>query len=155
MNKKHNMSKTRLYKIWECMKYRCESSNYFQSYLYKSRGIKICDEWKKFENFYEWAKDKYFDGSSIDRINPNGNYEPSNCRFADKYTQANNKRNNIVIEYKGERKTLAQWSKETGINYFCLRQRYKLNWPVDRLLNEKSIKGKNQYNFKNIESLEI
>lgn len=145
MSKKHNMSNTRLYKIWQCMKYRCNGNKYHQSYLYKDRGIKLYESWNDFNNFYEWAKDKYFEGSSIDRIDTNGNYEPSNCRFVDKYTQANNKRNNIVIEYKGKKQTLAEWSKETGINYFCLRSRYLNDWDIERMLNEKSIKGKNQF----------
>ncbi len=145
MNSKHNMSNTRLYKIWSCMKYRCNGKKYKQSYLYKDRGIKLYEPWNDFNNFYEWAKDKYFEGSSIDRINTNGNYEPNNCRFANKYTQANNKRNNIIIEYNGKKQTLAQWSNEIGINYFCLISRYKNGWSIERMLNEKPIKGKNQF----------
>lgn len=145
MNKTHNMSNTRIYKIWCCMKYRCNGEKYRQSYLYKDRGIKICNEWNNFNTFYEWAKDKYFDGSSIDRIDTNGNYEPNNCRFVDKYIQANNKRNNILIEYNGKKQTLAQWAKETGISYFSLRERYLLGWDAKRMLTEKPIKGKNQF----------
>lgn len=144
----HNMSKSRLYRIWRCMKYRCNGKKYAQSYLYKDRGIKLYEPWNDFNNFYEWAKDKYFEGSSIDRIDTNGNYEPSNCRFTDKYIQANNKRNNIIIEYKGKKQTLAQWSKETGINYFCLRDRYLHGWSVERMLTEESIIGKNQFSCK-------
>jgi hypothetical protein len=83
------------------MRYRCNGEKYAQSYLYKDRGIKLYEPWNKFEDFYEWAKDKYFEGSSIDRIDTNGNYEPDNCRFVDNYVQANNKRNNVIIEYNG------------------------------------------------------
>lgn len=143
--RKHNMCNTRLYKIWSCMKYRCYGEKYKQKCYYKDKNIKVCDEWKDFNNFYKWAKDKYFDGSSIDRIDVNGNYEPSNCRFVDKYIQANNKTNNIIIEYNGEKKTLAQWAKDKNINYFCLRSRYLKGWDIDRMLNERSIKGKNQF----------
>lgn len=141
----HNMSKTRLYKIWSCMKYRCNSDNYPESKFYKKKGIKLYKPWNDFNNFYEWAKDKYFDGSSIDRIDVNGNYEPSNCRFVDNFVQANNKRNNIFLEFNGEKKTLSEWSKKTGINYFCLRSRYLKGWSVERMLTEKPIKGKNQF----------
>lgn len=143
--KKHGMCKTRIYKIWCCMKYRCYGKKYKQPEYYKNKNIIVCDQWKKFDNFYEWAKDKYFEGSSIDRIDVNGNYEPSNCRFVDKYTQANNKTNNIIIEYNGEKKTMAEWAKEKNINYFCLRSRYLKGWDIDRMLNERPIKGKNQF----------
>lgn len=143
--KRHGMSCTRLYKIWSCMKYRCYGKKHKEKCYYQNKGIKICDEWLKFDGFYEWAKDKYFEGSSIDRIDVNGNYEPNNCRFVDKYIQANNKTNNIIIEYNGEKKTLAEWAKEKNINYFCLRSRYLKGWDTDRMLNEKSIKGKNQF----------
>lgn len=149
--KKHGMCNTRLYSIWKCMKYRCYGEKYQETSYYKDKGIKVCDEWLDFNNFYEWAKDKYFDESSIDRIDSNGNYEPNNCRFVDKYVQANNKSNNITIEYKGEAKTLAQWAKEKNINYFSLRNRYLKGWDVERMLNEKSIKGKNQF-YKSKES---
>lgn len=143
--RKHNMSNSRLYKIWSCMKYRCNGKRNPQSYLYKDRGIKLYEDWNDFSKFYEWAKDKYFNGSSIDRIDVNGNYEPDNCRFVDKYTQANNKRNNIYIEYNGEKKTLAQWAKEKDMNYFTLRDRYLHGWNAERILNEEVIKGKNQF----------
>lgn len=142
---KHHMCNSRLYSIWRCMKYRCNNKNYYQSCYYKDRGIKLYEPWNDFNNFYEWAKDKYFVGSSIDRINVNGNYEPNNCRFVDNLTQANNKRNNIIIEFKGKKMSLAEWSRETKINYSCLRNRYLNGWNVERMLTEKSIKGKNQF----------
>ena len=119
----HNMSKTRLYKIWSCMKYRCNSDNYLESKFYKKKGIKLYKPWNDFNNFYEWAKDKYFEGSSIDRIDVNGNYEPNNCRFANNYTQANNKTNNRLYVYKNEKLTIAELSKKYNINYFSLRSR--------------------------------
>ena len=140
---KHNMCDSRLYSIWRCMKYRCKGTKNPQSYLYKDRGIKLYDPWNDFNNFYEWAKDKYFDGSSIDRIDVNGNYEPSNCRFVDNFVQANNKRNNIFLEFNGEKKTLSEWSKKAGINYFCLRSRYLKGWNIERMLTEKTNKGQN------------
>ena len=142
---KHKMCDSRIYSIWKCMKYRCNGKKYTQSYLYKDRGIKLYEPWNKFENFYDWAKDKYFEGSSIDRIDTNGNYEPDNCRFVDNCVQANNKRNNVIIEYNGKKQTMAEWSKETGINYFCLRTRYLNGWDAKRMLTEKPIKGKNQF----------
>ncbi len=144
---KHNMSGTRLYKIWSCMKYRCLGKKHAERHLYQDRGITLCDEWLTFEGFYEWAKDKYFDGSSIDRIDTNGNYEPSNCRFVDNFVQAKNKRNIILYNYKGENLTLSEWARKYEINYFSLRQRVKYGgWSIEKALTTPFVKGNNQFN---------
>ena len=95
----HGSSKTRLYHIWGGMKDRCSRKNNKNYRLYGGRGIKVCDVWNNdFLAFRNWALDKgYKDNLSIDRIDPNGNYEPNNCRWITLTEQTYNKRNSRKI----------------------------------------------------------
>ena len=92
-NKTHGMKNTRIYRIWNGMKDRCNNPKSCNARYYYDRGVTVCEEWGRFEPFYKWAMENgYRDDLSIDRINPYGNYEPSNCRWATAKEQANNKR---------------------------------------------------------------
>lgn len=89
----HGESKTRLYRIWKAMRKRCNNPNDECYRLYGGRGITVCEEWSKYEHFKEWAiANGYSESLSIDRINPDGNYEPTNCRWATASEQSINKR---------------------------------------------------------------
>lgn len=89
----HGQSRTRLYTIWQGIKQRCYNQNSINYSNYGGRGITVCDEWNEFEPFYEWSMiNGYSSHLTIDRINPDGNYEPSNCRWVDMSIQEANKR---------------------------------------------------------------
>lgn len=132
----HGQSKTRLYNIWGGMKDRCFNPRASGYQYYGERGITVCDEWAKdFQSFYEWAtQNGYSDDLSIDRIDTNGNYEPSNCRWATAKEQRLNQRQK-EITYNGETHTLLEWSEITQIKYATLIWRYHQNWSVDKILS--------------------
>lgn len=135
-NSKHGMRYTRLYDTWRSMKKRCNNIN---NKNYGGRGVSYCSEWEKFEPFKDWAFLNGWNESdlkiSLDRIDPNGNYEPFNCRFTDNITQQNNKRNNTRLRYDGLNLTVAQWSKKTGINVTTILQRIALKWDTEKILS--------------------
>ena len=116
--------KSRTYKTWEGVLGRCLYSGNASFKHYGAKGIKVCDRWLKFENFLE-DMGKRPDGKTLDRIDPNGNYESGNCRWADKYTQANNRLNSNRVAYNGETRTVSEWSRELGINKHTLYNRVK------------------------------
>ena len=131
-NYKHGETGTRLFKIWTSMHERCERPKHKYYKDYGGRGIKVCDEWSDYIPFAEWARaNGYADDLSIDRINTNGNYEPSNCRWVTEKEQHNNKRSNHIVEYKGEKYTLTQLAEKAGIGKTTLRERLKMGWSVE------------------------
>lgn len=135
-NTTHGMTETRLYQTWQNMKNRCRNKNVESYKYYGERGISLCDEWNEsFESFAKWSMENgYADGLSIDRIDPNVGYEPSNCRWVDIVTQANNKRTNHLLTYNGETKTVAEWAREIGLSYKVLYRRVCLGWTAERAL---------------------
>lgn len=133
---KHNYSNTKLYRTYYRMKNRCYNNKFPHYENYGGRGIKVCDEWlKNFNNFKEWSLNNgYKEGLSIDRINPNGNYEPSNCRWITMLEQANNKRNNLFFTINGITKTEAQWCREYNIPVTNVRRRLSSGWSIEKAL---------------------
>lgn len=134
---KNNIRKTRLYSIFTKMKARCYNENHEYYKNYGGRRIMICDEWKNdFKTFYDWSMaNGYKDNLTIDRIDNNGNYEPSNCRWTDMKTQARNRRKNHLITYKGETHCISVWSQLTGIKQSTIRRRLKVGWSISKALN--------------------
>lgn len=118
---RHGMSKTRLYRIWQGMHMRCGNENEPRYDDYGGRGIFVCDEWSEFENFMDWAlAHGYSDDLTIDRINNDLGYFPENCRWADRVTQQNNRRNSHYYTYAGKTHTVTEWSRLLGISYSTL-----------------------------------
>ena len=135
--------KKRLIIIRHSMYCRCYYPSTHGYERYGGRGIKICDEWiNNPQSFYDWAiNNGYKKGLTIDRIDVNGNYEPSNCRWVTKEVQDNNRRTNRKITYKGETKNLSQWCKEYNINIVTLSDRLKSGMNIDEALNKPVIKS--------------
>jgi hypothetical protein len=121
------------------MTQRCNNPKSGEAYLYLNRGITVCSKWRDFSVFQLWALSHgYADDLTIDRIDNDKGYCPENCRWTTRIEQANNKRTNRRIEYKGEVKTLAQWAREYDIEYRKLWLRLKRGWDFEKALTWKS-----------------
>lgn len=131
----HGGTGTRLYRAWQNMKARCYRKSSREYENYGGRGIEVCDEWKKhFEPFRDWSlQNGYSDLLTLDRINVNGNYEPNNCRWITNKEQQSNRRDNVLIEFNGDIKTLSQWSEYLGIGFKTLQDRIN-RWGVEKAL---------------------
>ena len=143
VTKIHGESKTRLYKIWKGIKERCHNPNNTAFRNYGGRGIGICDEWNGkngYIPFREWAlQNGYSDDLTIDRIDVNGNYAPSNCRWVTLTEQSRNKRTTILSTFNGETRTLKEWSEILGINYQTLYRRiFIYGWDTDKAFNHST-----------------
>ncbi len=132
-NPKHNQCYTRVYRIYAKIKRRCFVADDVAYPRYGGRGITMCDEWKEsFEAFSKWAyANGYKDNLSIDRIDNDGDYCPENCRWADNFCQANNKRNNLKYTYDGKTQTLSQWCREKNMSYKVVWYRLSKGWKFE------------------------
>ncbi len=150
---KHGMSTTRFYRIYKAMHDRCENNKTSFYHIYGGKGIKVCKRWNKFKNFRDDMYKDYLKhcknfgekNTSIDRIKNNKDYKPSNCKWSDPTTQANNSSNCHYLEFNGKKQSIAKWARELGISYHTLRGRiYYYNWSVKDALTIKPILGNNQ-----------
>lgn len=133
---KHGMSYTKIYRVWRGIIERCKDINNRNYQNYGGRGIDICERWEKsFSSFLVDMGNPPTKNHSIERIDNDGNYEPSNCRWATRKEQMNNKRNNVFLEYNGKTQTLSQWADEFGLPLETLRVRInRYKWSVDAAL---------------------
>ena len=133
----HDVINSRIYRIWGNMINRCtnESNPAFRNY--GARGIKVCDEWMTFSNFYAWSTENgYSETLTLDRKDNNDGYNPQNCRWVDTVIQANNKRNNRILKLNEESHTAAEWSRILNVPYKSLHRRISLGWSDERILTQ-------------------
>lgn len=142
----HGMSKTKLYNVWRAIRDRCVNPKNKVYYRYGGRGITVCKEWfEHFETFMEWAlSHNYKEGLQIDRIDVNGNYEPSNCRWVTQKENARNRESCKTINYKGKSYKLPAFAEIVGIKHRLLYERIRKGWSVEEAISIKPIIGNNQ-----------
>lgn len=129
----HGETNTKLYKKYRGMLGRC-SPTYHGAKNYYEKGIRVCDEWigeHGFENFKEWSlnngcdDNKHWTEMTLDRIDNNGNYEPSNCRWTTSKQQCNNMSTNVFFTYMDKTQMMKQWCEELGLSYGMVRARHQ------------------------------
>lgn len=135
LGRTHGKTLTRAYNSWSGMVARCTNQNDKRYPLYGGRGIKVCDRWMKAANFLDDMGEAPA-GMSIDRIDVNGNYEPSNCRWATQKEQTRNTRRTKYLEINGERRPMAEWCESAGVAYSLVRDRLARGWDASRALAE-------------------
>lgn len=134
---RHGESHTRLHNIWMGMENRCNPNN-TSSKRYGGRGITVCEEWKQYEKFRDWAlSNGYEDGLTIERKNVDKGYSPDNCEWIPLKKQARNRGTTFWVTYNGERMSLAEAAELAGLPYKQVHYRIKrIGWPVEKALSE-------------------
>lgn len=142
---KHGLSQTRLYNTLDAMHRRCEDESNKSYSAYGARGIRVCKEWaiENVASFVNWAlKNGYKDGLQIDRIDVNGNYEPSNCRWVTKKENARNTRTNRLVVVRGEKMTLAEAVERFGqVSYRVTHTRMRRGMSLEDALFTPKMKA--------------
>ena len=147
----HGETGTRLHNIWIGIKTRCYNPNHHNYKDYGDRGIKMCDTWKNdYLSFAKWSRENgYLEDLSIDRINVDGDYSPENCRWTDRKTQGNNKRNNVMITVNGQTLSRAEWARKNNIPVGAILARQSRGWsdedsvmtPIENNIRQITING--------------
>lgn len=135
MNPLYGEWKTKEYKSWSMMKNRCGNKNATQYSWYGGRGIKVCERWNLYKNFLEDMGRAPSKTHSIDRKNSDGDYTKSNCRWATKKEQSNNRRGLLLIQYNDKKQSLSMWCNELGLSYHKAYQRLLRNCCIDEVLS--------------------
>lgn len=122
-----------IYGIWSHMMRRCYEPTAIGYKHYGGRGIKVCERWHSFQNFFADVRPRP-PGMSIDRIDTNGDYAPDNFRWADMDTQIRNRRYTVFLTHNGETMCMKDWARKLGMKYQTLRERIRRGWPHELAL---------------------
>lgn len=133
---RHGGAGTTEYNIWRTMRARCQNPRSKSFPHYGGRGIAVCDRWQSFELFLADMGERP-PGTTLDRINNDLGYLPSNCRWATHVEQGNNRRNNVKFEIDGVSLTLSQWSNVTGVKRTTILQRLNNGWNVEAAITRR------------------
>lgn len=131
----HGMRRTPIYQAWSSMRTRCENPNNISYSRYGGRGIRICKRWETFDNFYEDMGPTWFVGASLERINVNGNYQPSNCKWIKSAEQARNRTSSIILSTPAGKMIAKDAAALYGLNPKVLYDRIAANWPRKHLFD--------------------
>ena len=133
--KKHGYVGNKLYYVHQSMIARCENKNHHAYKDYGGRGISVCKEWHDMGVFAKWALNNgYREGLTIDRMDNDGNYEPSNCRWATRKEQGNNRRTNLSFSYKGKEMNTAEILEMTGMSKGTFHSRLHNGWSIEKII---------------------
>jgi hypothetical protein len=140
MAKRHGYRYHPLYATWCNMKARCNNQNHPQHKDYGGRGISYCKEWEEFPRFLADVGEKPFDTATLDRIDNDGDYKPSNVRWADRKTQRVNSRQIRNIEIDGETKLVTEWCEQYKISIGAFHRRLNKGWTEEQALTTPKAK---------------
>ncbi len=118
------------HRAWSSMVCRCTVPTTTNYKFYGGRGIAVCERWATYENFLADMGRKPTPSHSLDRIDPGGNYEPGNCRWATHIEQCRNRRSTRWIELDGERLSMAAWGQRSGVDQDLISYRLRAGWPA-------------------------
>lgn len=137
----HGLSGHPIYKTWKRMMTRCYTPGASHFYLYGGRGIRVCEEWHRFVNFYQLMLKSWKPGLSIDRIDPDGNYAQENCRWATRREQSHNRRRNLDVVFHGSKQKLSEVAElHATVGYATVYQRVRAGWDIESALTTPPIK---------------
>ncbi len=135
------MAKTPTYTCWRHMRDRCQNPKRHDYPNYGGRGIKVCERWADFINFFDDMGTRPR-GMTIERIDNGGNYEPGNCRWATATEQARNRRTNVLLTIGGITMPIVSWAEKTGVPRKCIEQRIRRGFPAEVSVSRESRRGK-------------
>ena len=129
-----NLSRHPLYRTWAAMKDRCTNKNHRNFDIYGGNGVRVCDRWMRFKNFLEDMGEKPSPRHTLDRIDSNGDYEPTNCRWADSFVQGQNTSRVKRIEINGKTKCLNEWCRHYQLNRSTVKSRVRAGRSIEDAL---------------------